>query len=86
MDQTFERLSHASSFKLTFSERVTRDELIASLDKLLAIGGCLACGLNGHDWHFHAINPEFERFTNVLLDGKNSLINAEVIQKSFKQF
>lgn len=37
---------------LEFGHRVTRDELVQSLDKILGMGGCTACGLQGIDINF----------------------------------
>ena len=56
---TFEKLAPVArkSFDLEFKPEVTAEELHATLDRLLELAGCPACGLNGIDIRFA---PEFD--------------------------
>lgn len=38
--------------ELDFHHRVTRDDLIRSLDKILDMAGCVPCGIQGIDLSF----------------------------------
>ncbi|RYZ46160.1 MAG: hypothetical protein EOO14_24910 [Chitinophagaceae bacterium] len=78
----------ASAFELTFSQKVTREELIASLDRMLGLIGCTGCGLNGHEFHFHSerVNPALDKIRTKLLDGKKALVDVEVFEQSRRQF
>jgi hypothetical protein len=92
MDQASEKGASTrlpnSAFELTFSQKVTRDELIASLDRILGIIGCTGCGLNGHEFHFHpeVVNPALDKIRTKLLEGKKALVNVEVFEQSRRQF
>jgi hypothetical protein len=68
-----------SAVKVTFSQKVTRDELIASLDQILKIHGCLACGLVGWDGIFFLGDPESEisHLKEGLTEKFKSVINVE---------
>ena len=46
------------AIKLTFTHRVTRDELIESLDRVLNFYGCISCGLNGWDGIYLLGDPD----------------------------
>lgn len=78
----------ASAFELTFNQKVTRDELVASLDRMLGLIGCTGCGLNGHEFHFHSerVNPALDKIKTKLLDGKKALVDVEVFEQSRRQF
>ena len=77
-----------SAFELTFSQKVTRDELVASLDRMLGLIGCTGCGLNGHEFHFHPerVNPALDKIRLKMLDGKKALVNVEVFEQGQRQF
>lgn len=45
-------LGNKRSVELDFGHRVSREELIESLDKILDMAGCTACGLQGIDINF----------------------------------
>jgi hypothetical protein len=93
MDQTKESVSTSATmsptvFQLTFSRKVTRDELVASLDRMLGMIGCTGCGLNGHEFHFHPerINPQLDKFKSKLLDGRKALVDVDVFDRMDRQF
>jgi hypothetical protein len=75
-------------FELTFSQKVTRDELVASLDKMLGLIGCTGCGLNGHEFHYHSerVNPALDKVRTQLLDNKKALVKVEVFDVNARQF
>ena len=75
-------------FELTFSQKVTRDELIASLDKMLGLIGCAGCGLNGHEFHYHSerVNPALDKIRTQIFENKKSLVNVEVFDRAARQF
>jgi hypothetical protein len=75
-------------FELTFNQKVTRDELIATLDKMLGMIGCVGCGLNGHEFHLHSerVNPALDKLKTKLLDGRKALVNVEVFDQNARQF
>ncbi|MGZ5255725.1 MAG: hypothetical protein ACXWCT_15055 [Flavitalea sp.] len=77
-----------SAFELTFNQKVTREELVASLDRMLGLIGCVGCGLNGHEFHFHSerVNPALDKIRTKLLDGKKALVNVEVFEQANRQF
>jgi len=93
MEQTIDKAGAVAkipqaAFELTFSQKVTRDELIASLDKMLGLIGCVGCGLNGHEFHIHSevVNPAFEKLKSKLLEGRKALVNVEVFEQNARQF
>lgn len=75
-------------FELTFSNKVTRDELVASLDKMLGLIGCATCGLNGHEFHYHSerINPALDKVRTQLLENKRALVDVRVVDVAARQF
>ncbi len=77
-----------AAFELTFNQKVTRDELIASLDRMLGLIGCVGCGLNGHEFHFHSerVNPALDRFKTKIFEAKKNLVNVEVFEQAARQF
>ena len=93
MEQTIEKSGAVAklpntAFELTFSQKVTRDELIASLDRMLGLIGCTGCGLNGHEFHLHSerVNPALDKLKTKLLEGKKALVNVEVFEQGARQF
>ncbi len=78
----------SNGIKVTFTPKVTRDELIASLDQILNQYGCPACGLNGMDQITLASDPD-PLITNVkgvlLNDRFKSVINVETITSPVQQ-
>lgn len=77
-----------SAFELTFSQKVTRDELVASLDRILGLIGCTGCGLNGHEFHYHSerVNPALDKMKKQILEGKKALVDVEVFESAKRQF
>jgi hypothetical protein len=67
--------------RLTFTHKVTRDQLIANLDRILKLNGCLACGLNGIDSIVFKGDP-YERFADLrqdILRGQvENVLNVEI--------
>ena len=61
--------------ELDFGHRVTRDELIQSLDKILGMAGCTACGLQGIDLNFKSRVRLRE-----MLDTPN-LLDARIVER-----
>jgi hypothetical protein len=77
-----------AAFELTFNQKVTREELIASLDRILGLIGCTGCGLNGHEFHLHSerVNPALDKFKTRILEGKKALVNVDVFEVGARQF
>ncbi len=71
------------AIKVTFTHQVTKDELIASLERILNIYGCPNCGLNGWDGIFFLGDPDpaIRQLRDELVSEKiNSVINVEHFQ------
>lgn len=72
------------AIKLTFSHRVTRDELVLSLDRILKIYGCPNCGLNGWGGIFvqgDPVDPAILQLKEGLISEKiNTVINVQHFQ------
>lgn len=75
-------------FDLTFNQKVTRDELIGVMDRILGLIGCAACGLNGFELHYHSerINPALDKVRTQLLENKKALVKVEVMDVNIPQF
>jgi hypothetical protein len=61
--------------ELDFGPRVSRDELIESLDKILHMSGCTACGLQGID-----INFKSRTRLKEIIEAPN-LLDARIIER-----
>ena len=93
MEQTNEKTQAITKlkpaiFELTFSQKVTRDELVASLDKMLGLIGCVGCGLNGHEFHYHSerVNPALDKIRTQIFESKKALVDVRVMDVADRQF
>jgi hypothetical protein len=83
--------------KVTFRHKVTRDELIKSLDQILNIYGCAGCGLNGWGGIYVVSDPDpyisqirqeligerFESVVNVETFNAPNALNGAGIREGF---
>ncbi|HEU5292457.1 MAG TPA: hypothetical protein VFU05_17540 [Cyclobacteriaceae bacterium] len=79
----------APGISLTFSPKVTRDQLIANLDKILGELGCQACGLNGIDFiRLRADRfPEISRIKQLATLSKTDVLQqVDIEQPIFERF
>ena len=71
------------AIRLTFSHKVTKDELIASLERILKQYGCPNCGLNGWDGIFLQGDPDpfISQIRDELINERiNYVINVDHFQ------
>ena len=82
---TLNKALAAPGISLTFSPKVTRDQLIANLDKVLGELGCAACGLNGIDFiRLRADRfPEISRIRQLALQSKTDALQQIDIEQPF---
>lgn len=94
MEQPKERTTAAlfnqhSAIELTFHQRVTKEELLKSIDKLLGHFGCVGCGLNGHRIIIgqEQIYPvETTKFKKEMLEDNKALADVRISEPINGQF
>lgn len=70
---------NSSMLSVTFHQKVTRDQLIAALDRILKQSGCPNCGLNGFGGLILKGDP-IERFRTEIGGIKEGVLHVGEVQ------
>lgn len=69
---------NTSLLSVSFHQKVTRDQLVATLDRILKQSGCPACGLNGFGGVIFKGDP-IDRFRSEIGGVKEGILDVREI-------